>query len=141
LSDNNFKSDNKHKSASLNAGTFKPDPGSRGLYDPQNFEQASLQIKLRNQKFLKFIYSLKKSFKYDLFSNFAEIEVFLAIFKLMCQKLQVFGAVFIHFGWLEGYLPLLTPSTATFCPGIPPANYSVHQAVSELPSWSLALSK
>jgi hypothetical protein len=45
---------------------------------------------------------------------------FSAIFK--CGKPPVFGAFLYIFGSLGAYLPPLTPSSTTRCPGTPPAN-------------------
>jgi hypothetical protein len=37
-------------------------------------------------------------------------------------KLPVFGTILVIFGQLGAYMPPLTPSTTTPCPGTPPAN-------------------
>jgi hypothetical protein len=55
------------------------------------------------------------------------------------QEIARFWRCFCVFSWLGAYLPPLTPSTTTPCPGTPPTNRR-RTAVSELPSWSLALS-
>ncbi len=52
-----------------------------------------------------------------------------------CGKLPVISAVFVYFSRLEAYLSPLTPSTTSPCQQL------AHEAISELPSQSLALSK
>jgi hypothetical protein len=39
--------------------------------------------------------------------------------KPKCKKPPVFGAIFVYLGQLGAYLPPLTPSTTTPCPGTP----------------------
>jgi hypothetical protein len=62
------------------------------------------------------LYSSNTSWKYIILGTF---EQFLSH---KVRETPVFGAVFVIFGRLGAYLPPLTPSTTTPCPGTTPAN-------------------
>jgi hypothetical protein len=83
-------------------------------YDSKNFE---LHNALSNKTFKINVFLKKSSWEYILLSSFVRKMAFLPIFKPKREKTTIFCAIFVYFGWLGIYVPPLTLSTTTPCPG------------------------
>ncbi len=67
------------------------------------------------------MYSLKNILGVYLIEYFwAKNYIFGGFWVNKCDKLPVFGAIFVYFGQHGAYLPPLTPSTTTPAQGLPP---------------------